>query len=283
MTDAAFHGRAVAQKLPVPQTIGDAYRAAARALVAAALLILGLATAATALMRLVGAMAEAAAAVVPDRMWRSLLEVAVGLVLYGIVLAILAVRSHGLALDGGGRRVRLAPAFGAREFRYLLMVAAYLAATFCLAIALGIVSGALFAAASDATFDGIAERIGYYSASALWPGFMMLAVPFAVVALPMIAAGDARWPVGRALRAGARNWARLLLIWLAILAPLAALWFVVLVLDRAILAPLHVPLLYRWVIDIANLAAVAALAAAASRVYRRLVGRDETDVASVFD
>src|SRR5262249_61710716 len=62
-------------------------------------------------------------------------------------------------------------------------VAAYLAATFCLAIALGIVSGALFAVASDATFDGIAERIGYYSASALWPGFMVLAVPFAVVAL----------------------------------------------------------------------------------------------------
>jgi len=283
MTDAAFRGTAVAHKLRLRQTIGDAYRAAARALVAAALLILGLAAVATALIRLVHAMAEAAAAVVSDRMWRFLLEIAVGLVLYGIILAILAVRAHGLAADQERRRVRLVPAFGARELRYFLMVASYLAATFCLAVGLGLVSGALFAAASDATFDGIAERVGYYSAAALWPGCMVLAVPFAIVALPMIAAGDARWPVGRALRASARNWMRLLAIWVAILLPLAALWFVVLVLDRAALAPLHLPLLNRWVIDIANLAAVAVLAAASSRIYRRLIGREESDVASVFD
>ncbi len=283
MAHDTVHAATGSQIVPVWQTIGEGYRAAAHTATAAGPLILALAAVATGGMRLVALLVEMSTPAALDPSYRSPALAVVGMTFYGVIIAMVAIASHRLVLNGERPHARLLLRFGARGLRYSLMVASYLVMTFVIAVAFGLAAGVAVAAATDETLEGIGRDIGFYSATILWPCCMLISIPYIIVALPMIAADDARWPVGRALRASKRNRVRLIIIWLGNVLPLTAFWFAILVLAEAILGAAKPPDLHRWLIDIANLAAVAALAAASSAVYRRLIGRDDADVVSVFD
>jgi hypothetical protein len=164
------------------------------------------------------------------------------------------------------------------QLRFALMVTGSALIHFIVTIALTMLVRFGMAKANGIGFDDVPMLTVGYTAILLWLFLLLAFMQFLSIALPMIATGEARFPVRCALDVAQGNRLRLLAIWSTIVPPLCVLWF--LAVGFASSMPVTPRLL---TIESASYAVYVCLMAVSAAAYRHLKWRTYSDMIQVFD